>query len=61
MSCNADDTIIIPPLPSSHLLLSYFSNDKIWLERIYLPYFQKKNNFVLLKSDDKENIDPQKE
>lgn len=61
MSCDADETIMILPLPSSYLLLSYFSNDKIWLERIYLPYFQKKNNFILLKSDDKEKIDSQKE
>lgn len=49
MSCKTDETIKIPPLPSSYLMLSYFSNDVIWLERIYLPYFQKNNEFVLLK------------
>ena len=49
MSCKAGETIEIAPLPSSYLMLSYFSNDVIWLERIYLPYFQKKNKFVLLE------------
>lgn len=49
MLCKADETIEIAPLPSSYLMLSYFSNDVIWLERIYLPYFQKKNKFVLLE------------
>ena len=50
MSCAAGDTIEITPLPDSHLMLSYFSNDVIWLEKIYLPYFQKKNKFVLLET-----------
>lgn len=50
MSCKPDETIEIIPLPSSYLLLSYFSNDVIWLERIYLPYFQKKNKYILLES-----------
>ena len=50
MSCSAGDTIKIVPLPSSYLILSYFSNDEIWLERIYLPYFQKENKFVLLET-----------
>lgn len=49
MSCKAGETIEIAPLPSSYLMLSYFSNDVVWLERIYLPYFQKKNKFVLLE------------
>jgi hypothetical protein len=49
MSCADGDTIEIAKLPSSYLLLSYFSNDVIWLERIYLPYFQKKNKFILLE------------
>lgn len=49
MSCQAGETIEIAPLPSSYLMLSYFSNDVIWLERIYLPYFQKTNNCVLLE------------
>ena len=50
MSCTAGETIEIAPLPSSYLMLSYFSNDVIWLKRIYLPYFQKKNKFVLLET-----------
>jgi hypothetical protein len=50
VSRTAGDTIEIVPLPSSYLMLSYFSNDEIWLERIYLPYFQKKNKFVLLET-----------
>lgn len=48
VACKASETIEIAPLPSSYLMLSYFSNDVIWLERIYLPYFQKKNKFVIL-------------
>lgn len=48
MSFSDGDTINIAPLPSSYLILSYFSNDVIWLERIYLPYFKKENKFVLL-------------
>lgn len=51
MSCKAGETLEIAPLPSSYLMLSYFSNDVIWLERIYLPYFQKKNSFVLLEEE----------
>ena len=47
MSCSAGETIEIVPLPSSYLMLSYFSNDVIWLERIYLPYFQKDNRLVI--------------
>lgn len=50
MSCTAGDTLKIAPLPSSYLMLSYFSNDEIWLERIYLPYFQKENKFILLET-----------
>lgn len=52
MSCKVGETIEIAPLPSSYLMLSYFSNDVIWLERIYLPYFQKKNKFILLEPCD---------
>ena len=51
MSCSVGDTLEIPPLPSSYLMLSYFSNDEIWLRRIYLPYFQKNNKFVFLDSN----------
>jgi hypothetical protein len=58
-SCNAGDTIIISPLPDSHLMLSYFANDEIWIERIYLPYFKKNNRFILIepsKVGDKEQM-----
>lgn len=48
MSCSTGETLKITQLPPSYLMLSYFANDPIWLERIYLPYFQKKNKFVLL-------------
>ena len=50
LACAAGETIEITPLPSSYLMLSYFSNDEIWLERIYLPYFQKKNRFIILET-----------
>lgn len=50
MSCPSGKTIEIAPLPSSYLMLSYFSNDVMWLKGVYLPYFQKKNKFVLLQS-----------
>lgn len=49
VACKTGETIEIAPLPSSYLMLSYFSNDMIWLERIYLPYFQKKNKFVIIE------------
>lgn len=31
----------IPQLPKSYLILSSMANDEVWLENIYLPYFQK--------------------
>lgn len=38
----ADGTIVdLSALPDSHLLLSYFCNDKIWIQNVYLPYFCK--------------------
>jgi hypothetical protein len=42
MSCATGDTIEIVPLPDSYLMLSYFANDIMWLENIYLPYYNKK-------------------
>ena len=42
MSCATGDTIEIAPLPDSYLMLSYFANDIMWLENIYLPYYNKK-------------------
>lgn len=33
-------TIRVPELPPSHLLLSYFANDIIWIKNVYLPYFR---------------------
>ena len=35
------DTLRIPRLPESHMLLSYFSNDIEWIKNVYLPYFDK--------------------
>lgn len=49
MSCRAGEKIEIASLPPSYLMLSYFSNDEIWLERIYLPYFQKNNKLILVE------------
>ena len=51
MLCSAGDTIEIAPLPPSYLMLSYFSNDVIWLKRIYLPYFQKENKHILFRKN----------
>lgn len=33
------EIVCVPELPSSHLLLSYFANDIIWIKNVYLPYF----------------------
>ncbi len=34
-----EGTVILPELPNSYLLLSYFANETTWLENVYLPYF----------------------
>ena len=49
-SYTSDDTIRINRLPESYLVLSYFSNDEIWIKNVYLPYFKKENRFVLVDS-----------
>ena len=49
-SYKSDDTIRINRLPESYLVLSYFSNDEIWIKNVYLPYFKKENRFVLVDS-----------
>ena len=46
------DNIKIEPLPESYLLLSYFVNDKEWLENVYLPYFGKSCTISIEKIDD---------
>ena len=51
MSCAIVDTIEIAPLPDSYLMLSYFVNDKIWLENVYLPYFNRKCKVHCLELD----------
>lgn len=51
MSCATGDTIEIVPLPDSHLMLSYFANDIMWLENIYLPYYNKKCKVHCLECD----------
>ena len=43
LSSNDEKELFLPPLSDSGLLLSYFCNDKEWLENVYLPYYDKKN------------------
>jgi hypothetical protein len=45
------DNVKIEPLPESYLLLSYFANDKEWLENVYLPYFGKSCSVNIEKID----------
>ena len=45
------DNVKIEPLPESYLLLSYFVNDKEWLENVYLPYFGKSCTVNIEKID----------
>ena len=40
-------TLTLPPLPNSGLLLSYFCNDEIWLQNVYIPYFNKSIEITL--------------
>jgi hypothetical protein len=48
------DILEIKALPQSYLLLSYFANDKIWIENVYIPYFHKKiKEVVICQSQDK--------
>ena len=49
-SYESTGTLELSELPSSHLLLSSFSNEEGWLENVYLPYFQKTNNVVIKKN-----------
>jgi hypothetical protein len=46
-----DNYLKIEALPESHLLLSYFSNDEIWLENVYLPYFDKNGKVIIFNED----------
>ena len=41
------EIIELEPLPDSHLLLSYFSNEQGWLEYVYMPYFNKSCKVVI--------------
>lgn len=52
---NNETTIYMKTLPNSHLLLSYFVNDKVWLENVYLPYFGKSCKIELISSSDNLN------
>ena len=45
----SQNIIDLPELPESHLLLSYFANDKVWIENVYLPYFNKSYEVNLIK------------
>lgn len=46
---NSEDMqyIELRPLPDSGLLLSYFCNEKGWIENVYIPYFSKKLEIVI--------------
>ncbi len=48
-SDKSQNIIDLPELPDSHLLLSYFANDKVWIENVYLPYFDKSFEVNLIK------------
>jgi hypothetical protein len=50
-NANKGETIHLLELPESHLILSYFSNDIIWIENVYLPYFNKNNKVVLINNN----------
>lgn len=50
MACKSGETIEILPLPPSYLMLSYFANDEVWLNKIYIPYFRKNSKIVLIDS-----------
>ena len=45
------EVIKMNPLPESHLLLSYFSNEEPWLENVYLPYFNKSGTVIITDAD----------
>lgn len=47
-----NDCVDIVPLPNSYLLLSYFANDIVWIEDVYVPYFNKKCDVILKQSDE---------
>ena len=49
-----NETLLITRLPESHLMLSYYANDEIWIKQIYLPYFKKKNKFLIVDSKGKD-------
>lgn len=44
--------IALPTLPSSGLLLSYFCNEEIWIENVYLSYFNKRMKVKIINNDD---------
>lgn len=44
--------ITLPPLPDSGLLLSYFSNEEIWIENVYLSYYGKKLKVIIASQND---------
>lgn len=45
------EIVKMKPLPESHLLLSYFSNEEPWLENIYLPYFNKSGKVIITNAE----------
>jgi hypothetical protein len=51
-TANKEETIFLPELPESHLILSYFSNDIVWIENVYLPYFNRSNKVILQNTNE---------
>ena len=45
------EKILIPALPNSGLLLSYFCNEEVWIENVYLEYFNKKMRVEIISND----------
>ena len=46
------DFVVLDMLPSSGLLNSYFANDDVWLQNVYLPYFNKATQCAIKESEE---------
>lgn len=46
------EEIALPALPSSGLLLSYFCNEEVWIENVYLSYLNKRMRVKIINNDD---------
>ncbi|MBO4664769.1 MAG: hypothetical protein J5663_10220 [Bacteroidaceae bacterium] len=51
LSSNDEKELFLSPLPNSGLLLSYFCNDKEWLENVYIPYYNNKTSEVFVSCE----------